>query len=882
MRFLLVITSVLVALSGCKPETTPPQQVADDVANNLSFEIELISNSQPDRAVCVELGAEWATCNRFDIILGANDNGVIHTDWELYIHSVRNLLTESSELFDLEHITGDLYRITPTEQFDGFAAGEQHRLEIVGEFFELSKYDYIPGAFVVVENAAPRALRATATEDIDLIVRDIPEHEMFRGEDDATVIETTATRFDSHSEQLAHEALEFSGIFPTPLSVDFEGTYIELNDGLALELVGLEPASFDVLKLRAEERQLSLNGSFPTIGVVIPDSFTGGMAVSGAYRISIGEDGIGVSAYDERGLFYGLTTLVELSNYSKLPVGEVADAPRFEYRGIMLDVARNFHSKQYVLDLIDEMSRSKLNKLALHLTDDEGWRIEIPSIPELTRIGGRRCFDLDEDECLLPQLGSGHSSDNFGSGYYSREDFIEILTYAAARQVDVIPEIDMPAHARSAVVAMEARYRHFAEQGDLSRANEYRLLDPNDTSNVTTVQFYDRLSFINPCLESSHRFTATVINDVAGMYRDAGLSLDTWHFGGDEAKNIKLGGGFQDANSAELTTFQGAIDRSIEHAPFEQSPACQTLIAEGEIASASQLPSYWAIEVSKIAANAGFSNFQAWEDGLKYAESAADFATENTRVNFWEILSGGGAVNAHDWAKKDYDLIISVPDYLYFDFPQAIDQNERGYYWATRANQLARVFAFAPENLAQNASNSVNRDGKGFEITSATVPAEFHGMSAQLWSELIRNDEQAEYMMYPRLYAAAERAWHRAEWELDFEPGHQYRYDDGQVDNSLVLRDFQRFTTVLGQRILPRLDAKQISYRMPLPGARIIDGKLLVTMEIPGFGVEYSLDNGDTWNGYDFGVPPELESTAVVLRSTAGDRRGRIVALAQP
>ncbi|NVK12239.1 MAG: carbohydate-binding domain-containing protein, partial [Gammaproteobacteria bacterium] len=145
MRFLLVITSVLIALSGCKPEATPPQQVADDVANNLSFEIELISNSQPDRAVCVELGAEWATCNRFDIILGANDNGVMHTNWSLYIHSVRNLLSESSELFELEHITGDLYRITPTEQFNGFAAGEQHRLEIVGEFFELSKYDYIPG-----------------------------------------------------------------------------------------------------------------------------------------------------------------------------------------------------------------------------------------------------------------------------------------------------------------------------------------------------------------------------------------------------------------------------------------------------------------------------------------------------------------------------------------------------------------------------------------------------------------------------------------------------------------------------------------------------------------------------------------------------------------
>jgi len=879
MRFLLVITSVLIALSGCKQEATPPQQVADDVANNLSFEIELISNSQPDRAVCVELGAEWATCNRFDIILGANDNGVMHTDWTLYIHSVRNLLSESSELFELEHITGDLYRITPTEQFKGFAAGEQHRLEIVGEFFELSKYDYIPGAFVVVENAAPRSLRATATEDINRIVRDIPEHEMLRGENDATIIETTATRFDSHSEQLAHEALEFSGIFPTPLSVDFEESYIELSDGLALELVGLEPASFDVIKLRAEERQLSLNGSFPTIGVVMPESFADDMAVSGAYRISITEDGIGVSAYDERGLFYGLTTLVELSNYGKLPVGEVIDAPRFEYRGIMLDVARNFHSKQYVMDLIDEMSRSKLNKLALHLTDDEGWRIEIPAIPELARIGGRRCFDLDEDDCLLPQLGSGHSSDNFGSGYYSREDFIEILTYAAARQVDVIPEIDMPAHARSAVVAMEARYRHFAEQGDLSRANEYRLLDPNDTSNVTTVQFYDRLSFINPCLESSHRFTATVIHEVAGMYRDAGLPLDTWHFGGDEAKNIKLGGGFQDLNTETLTAQQGAIDLSLEHAPFEQSPACQALLDNGTISSINELPSYWSVEVSKIASNAGFRNFQAWEDGLKYVEDASYFATQNTRVNFWEILSSGGAVSAHEWAAKGYDLVISVPDYLYLDFPQAIDQEERGYYWATRANQLARVFSFAPENLAQNASNSVNRDGRGFEITSAANEVSFHGMSAQLWSELVRDDEQAEYMMYPRLYAVAERAWHKADWELAFEAGRTFSYQDNAVDQALVLRDYMRFTQTLGNAILPRLDERGIAYRMPLPGARIVDSKLTITLEIPGFGIEYSEDNGAHWRTYDPLDQPTVSSENILVRSVSGSRRGRAVPL---
>ncbi|MGR5470667.1 family 20 glycosylhydrolase, partial [Vibrio astriarenae] len=91
---------------------------------------------------------------------------------------------------------------------------------------------------------------------------------------------------------------------------------------------------------------------------------------------------------------------------------------------------------------------------------------------------------------LLPQLGSGATTDNFGSGYFSKADYVEILKYAKARNIEVIPEIDMPAHARAAVVSMEARYDRLMEEGKEAEANEYRLMDPQDTSNVTTVQFY--------------------------------------------------------------------------------------------------------------------------------------------------------------------------------------------------------------------------------------------------------------------------------------------------------------------------------------------------------------------------------------------------------
>lgn len=194
------------------------------------------------------------------------------------------------------------------------------------------------------------------------------------------------------------------------------------------------------------------------------------------------------------------------------------------------------------------MSAYKLNKFHFHLSDDEGWRIEIPGLPELTDVGSQRCHDLTETTCLLPQLGSGPESNNLGSGYFTRADYIDILKYAKARQIDVIPEIDIPAHARAAVVSMEARYNNLMKQGKEKEANEFRLVDPTDDSNTTSVQFYERKSYLNPCLDSSKHFVDKVIGEMAKMHKEAGMPLTTWHFGGDEAKNIRLGAGYQDKN----------------------------------------------------------------------------------------------------------------------------------------------------------------------------------------------------------------------------------------------------------------------------------------------------------------------------------------------
>lgn len=246
-----------------------------------------------------------------------------------------------------------------------------------------------------------------------------------------------------------------------------------------------------------------------------------------SYTLAITTRGTTITGSSAIGLFHGFVSfvgLLDVTNSTRMTLKEmtVYDKPRFDYRGHQVDVARNFRSKEAIMNTIDAMALWKLNVMHLALTNDEGWRLEIPGLEELTTIGSKRCFDLNEDTCLLTQLGSGPDAKE--QQYYSREDYMDILKYAQERNVKVIPEFNMPAHARAAVVSMEAR----AKKGDPT----YRLTDPDDETHLLTIQFYDRTSIINPCLDTSVRFVEKLVAEVKQMHDEAGVPLDSYHFGG--------------------------------------------------------------------------------------------------------------------------------------------------------------------------------------------------------------------------------------------------------------------------------------------------------------------------------------------------------------
>lgn len=209
-----------------------------------------------------------------------------------------------------------------------------------------------------------------------------------------------------------------------------------------------------------------------------------------SYRMYLQPGRILIEGADRAGVFYGIQSFLQLLHArdgKELPRCEIEDTPRYSWRGFMLDEARHFFGKEKVRQLLDEMAYFKLNKFHWHLTDEQGWRIEIKKYPELTRIGGKGSWSDPEAEAR----------------YYTREDIKEIVDYAALRHIEVIPEIDMPGHATAANRAYPVY-----SGGGVPDHPEYTF---------------------NPGKEETYGFLTDILREVAELFPSSYL-----HIGGDE------------------------------------------------------------------------------------------------------------------------------------------------------------------------------------------------------------------------------------------------------------------------------------------------------------------------------------------------------------
>ncbi|HDY7999453.1 family 20 glycosylhydrolase [Vibrio vulnificus] len=248
----------------------------------------------------------------------------------------------------------------------------------------------------------------------------------------------------------------------------------------------------------------------------------------GAYQLKISQEQVHVEAGSSSGFVHATASLLQLLDYNsltqeaQLACCSISDSPRFRYRGMMLDCSRHFHSVEQVKRLINLLAHYKFNTFHWHLTDDEGWRVEIKAFPALTEIGAWRGVD----EAIEPQYT--HISQRYG-GFYSQEEIKEVVAYAAQRSIMVIPEIDVPGHCRAAIKSLPEM-----------------LVEVEDDTVYRSIQNYSD-NVLNPGLSTTYQFLDGVLEEIAQLFPAPYV-----HIGADE----------------------------VPHGVWSNSPSCQALMKQ--------------------------------------------------------------------------------------------------------------------------------------------------------------------------------------------------------------------------------------------------------------------------------------------------------------
>jgi hexosaminidase len=806
-----------------------------------------------------QFGAVFTIDNRSRVPLG-------NSGWAMYYNQSGRTLIEGSISADvsMEHINGELWKMSPGKDFL-LEPGEKTMIRYDTRGRLIKEAAAPLGPYFVFTDSAGKELAAVAVDNYT--IRDFPELDRIFLPESGIPLPDAAWVFGENKPLSLMAGGEVSGIIPAPVSLKTGEGKLVLGEGLMIHRgEGLENEADYLAGMLA-----SLMGNKPAV----MGSAQGGpniillrqekVDVDGktlnSYTLEAGpETGVVITGSDPAGVFYGIQSLLALVpvRYFAEPSGEIelgsftiSDAPDFSYRGMHLDLARNYNRPETVKKMIRIMAFYKLNKLHLHLTDDEGWRLEIEELPELTRVGGYRGHTLDNMDHLIPAYGSGPEPDpevSWGSGFLSREEFIDLLTFADRHHVEVIPEINMPGHSRAAIYAMESRYKRLVAEGKEEEAEQYRLIDPDDSSRYNSAQNYND-NVVCVCREAPYLFFKTVLDDVIEMYREAGLELRVIHTGGDE------------------------VPRGV----WEGSPVCREFLENNPgIGSAGNLQAYFSNRLVRIIRERGLV-VAGWEEiAMKMLEEGGwipnpEMIDKQVLPYVWNSIRGNMDLG-YKLANAGYPVILCNVNNLYFDMAYNHHPAEPGLYWGGFVD-TRKVFEFIPYDIYKSTMEDTwgnpydEEDFKGLERLRPEAMGNILGLQGELWSETVKGEDMLEYLYLPKMLGLAERAWSgQAEW------GNME--DTGQRMEAMY-RDMNRFFNLAAQQEMPRLDHifGGFNYRLPPPGAVLKDGLLYANTNFPGITIRYTTDGLEPDSGSPLYTEPVAVSGEVMLRSF--DSRGR-------
>jgi hexosaminidase len=368
------------------------------------------------------------------------------------------------------------------------------------------------------------------------------------------------------------------------------------------------------------------------------------------YRLKVTHNNVSINAHDAAGIFYGIQTLYQLfpkeieagkieRNDWSLPAVTIEDHPRFGWRGLMLDVSRHFFTVAQVKEYIDQMVKYKFNLLHLHLTDDQGWRIQIKSLPKLTEVGAWR---VDKTGTFGKFSKPDPGEPKTYGGFYTQEDIKEIVKYASDRFVNILPEIDIPGHSLAAV----ASYPELScTPGTYSvNSGEQFMIWPGNGQH-----FYGTLdNTICPANEKSYEFIDKVFTEVAQLFPFGYI-----HMGGDEtARNF-----------------------------WEKSDQIKALMKKENLKNLDEVQSYFVKRVEKIINSKG-KKMIGWDEILEGG------LAPNAAVMSWRGMKGGT-----ETAKQGHEVVMSPTDFAYIDYMQGDGIMEPPVYATLR---LKKAYQFEP------------------------------------------------------------------------------------------------------------------------------------------------------------------------------------------
>lgn len=475
------------------------------------------------------------------------------------------------------------------------------------------------------------------------------------------------------------------------------------------------------------------------------------------YTLKVTEQGITIKAFSQTGIFYGIQSLFQMlppTIYSGNPSGhetwtvqgvEIEDSPRYGYRGMHLDVSRTFFDVNTVKKFINWLSFHKMNKFHWHLTDDNGWRVEIKKYPKLTELGAWR----GENEVLSPAFGSGKQ--RYG-GFYTQKEIKEIVAYAAERHIEIIPEIDLPGHSK----AVTAAYPEVGCDGDDSGKSVQ-----GEGQNVWCVG-----------KEPNFKMLDNIIKEVAALFPSK-----YFHIGGDE----------------------------VNYEQWDKCPHCQALMKEKGMVKHEELLNYFVRKMESIVEKHG-KHMAGWDeilDGGELKPQSRVYAWRSVAKGIESVTKGQPTVimpgeycyldmkqspaeRGHNWAG-----IVTLEKVYSLDPTSKIASANAQTASATNQNALAAT-------QITTASGHVNlATSKSTPSLTQEQEALILGVQGGLWAELFgRPARFMEYQAYPRIAALAEVGWTNPEnkefnefsyrlstahFERMFQMGIEFRMDPPKV-----------------------------------------------------------------------------------------------------